>query len=480
MKRKIALLLVFVLSISLFITGCADKLDAEKLIKIELKGANGYGTVVPTVNGAYAGPTLQEILQDKNNPHVNKEMIKNSVQGKYLDSFTYEIEGAENGKLWNGDKITIHILDNEGLAEEANLKLSKKELSYEVEGLPEADVYNPFEHISVEFTGTDEAGYLEITENDWPPFALDFMVQLEDQEKPLSPYEVTNLRNDQEVKIVVKYDEEMALSMGYVVGEKEKTYKVEGLKVYDKVSADTLFDGFTYSFTGASPKLSITVENDLPDDLYGYFDFSVDPSYDLKIGDIIKITVYGDEYALNEAGKSFPAGSETREYELTEDMVPKYLQDLKALSKEDKAFLQAEALDHMTQAIGELQSYGWDYFASFLEKSQRIKTYGTPAIDSIYLLYPKESMIDKVGGTINSLVFIYKCSLGNKDGENFDGYHAVALQNIIVQPSGEIDRSSFDIDETYEFNTRDSEYASFVDSQRGDYSVTELKAADFE
>lgn len=482
MKKKFFGIILFVLCMGFVLVGCAEKLDVEELYDIEARGANGYGSVELVINEAYANQVMNDkmnALSDRLKSEYKRKGLHTFPPYQYINTLDYEIIDGDDGKLSNGDEITIQISENENLADEVNMKLSKKEIKYTVEGLREPRKIDVFKGVSFRFDGDDGegTGYFSSKSSELP-IDVEYKVQVEDEANYY--YEIYNLSNGQKVQVIAEFDEQAALENGYIVEEKTKEFTVEGLKEYEIVDADTIFEGFAPSFSGASPKLEMRVENTLPDDLYGYFNFYVDPSYDLEIGDIVTITAEADQTALKEKGKSFPDGMESREYELTEDLVPRYLSDLSELSAEDIAFLKQEADDHMTKTIADLKTMTWGYYFKFGDNRDAVETFGTPTIDSAYLLYPKESMIDQVGNNISRLVFLYKCVLTSEKGANIDAYHAVSYKNLIIDPVNGLNKADYSKDSTHEFNDRESEFASFVDSWRSDYSVKDLTAADFE
>lgn len=469
MKRKILVILGVLLSLSILLVACgASKLDIEELLEIREKGINGFGRVQTRVNSDYANSIMKEILsKDKK----TDSFFQGSQEFLYLDSLHFEIVG-DNNNLSNGDIVIIKVIEDEQLAKAAKMKLNKTEIEYTVSGLSEGEVYDAFGNLELIFEGEDGTGYVYYEIDNFQPFYIDYLV-VDESGNTRSIWDIDNLSNGDELRLQVDYDQEWAMEEGYLIKETEKTYKIEGLIEYDKIEEDILFDHFIYSFENASPYLSMSVENTLPDDLYGYFNYYVEPSYDLKIGDLVTVGVYADEWSLKEAGKSFPAGEATREYELTEDMVPRYISTTDELTKEDKNFLKDEAEDYLRVVIAnQIGSY-----SSRLDTTGSIQSITEPSLEEIYFLYPKESMMDKVYGDVNRLGFLFKVIV--EQDKIVEGYNFISFNNLKTSPSEGFDLNDIDVSYENNFYLKDDLLNDYIEINRDIHTVTKIELNDF-
>lgn len=110
----------------LMLTGCGEKatLDFKELIGVKkISGVNGEGYAVLTTDTDKAMASLG---------HLNKDSAVS-----LLNSFKTQIKN-ENGKLKNGDKLTVTVETDEKLLKDAKVKVTNTELSFDVSGLPVA------------------------------------------------------------------------------------------------------------------------------------------------------------------------------------------------------------------------------------------------------------------------------------------------------------------------------------------------------
>lgn len=110
----------------LMLTGCGEKvtLDFKELISIKkISGVNGEGYAVLETDTDKAMVSLG---------HLNEDSAVS-----LLNSFKTQIK-SENGKLKNGDKLTVTVETDEKLLKDAKVKVTNMELTFDVSGLPVA------------------------------------------------------------------------------------------------------------------------------------------------------------------------------------------------------------------------------------------------------------------------------------------------------------------------------------------------------
>lgn len=137
------------------------------------------------------------------------------------------IENASN--LSNGDVVTLKWDCSDQKAEDYfNVKLKYSDMEYEVQGLEEVPTFNPFDYITVSYTGVAPNGKVEISidNSQTGMWGLVFEANKED-----------GLRNGDEIVITATMNdsytmEDYAAQYGMIPNQTEKTYTVDSLPRY--------------------------------------------------------------------------------------------------------------------------------------------------------------------------------------------------------------------------------------------------------
>ncbi|HHT24514.1 MAG TPA: hypothetical protein GXZ76_03200 [Clostridiaceae bacterium] len=469
MKKKISLLLCLIMCLSLLTTGCgAKKINTTDLINVVEKGFNGSGSVEIEVNAIYAMSLVLGKSGKKN--QTDFLGMENSPIVKYIDSIkldTVKGEGVENGSLSNGDKVVLVLKDDPALAKQAKMQIKTKEIPYTVSGLTDAEEFDPFADFKMEFKGDNGEGYFSY---DYPwdsPVYVSY--EFKDQDgKEVESYDYV-LSNGDKITVYIDADEEYITSQGYVLTQTEKEYTVSGLTEFEEITEETLIDAAVFEFSGAAPQVYIDVDDDLPQGIKDCFYYSVNPSYDVNIGDKITLEISVYQYSLKDAGYSFPAGDIKREFELTSDMVPRYYSPDDVLTKEQKDTILAEIDDAVSSVVATSKSG----YKTVNDESVKVKGLTELGLDSVYLLYPKESSLKSVS-TVNRLCFIHKFEFETEEGEKIESYFYVGMKNVIINTDGTIDLAEMYLEDSYYFEEKDDLIDEYINAYKTDYVATEL------
>lgn len=183
------------------------------------------------------------------------------------------------------DKVTFEGFDTRGTADiKVNEKQLKKDLAKKLKK-PKASDFTKgkkdYDDILDGLQGifdsvTDESSYAEIL-MDSVSFSID----------PSS-----DLSNGDTVKLVIKYDNEVAKKFGIKFTKDEKSYKVKGLKDLQEVDP---FDGVSLSVEGVSPYLSVKIVSN--NSTFSEYDYAIE-----------------DEVIYEEYKESIPGFSEVGDY----------------------------------------------------------------------------------------------------------------------------------------------------------------------
>ena len=165
MKNKAMIRLVTLLMMVIFgsvLSGCGQKtVNLNKYVEIEI---SGYDTV-GTAKISYDMEALRKDLKDR--IKVNTKEMNELTAGLYGEMSSDDlvemllmtcVDGSfdKDSGLKNGDKVVwTWECDDEAAKKYFNCKLKCSDIKETVEGLKEATVFDPFEHVTVSYSGMD-------------------------------------------------------------------------------------------------------------------------------------------------------------------------------------------------------------------------------------------------------------------------------------------------------------------------------------
>ena len=299
------------------------------------------------------------------------------------------------------DKVTFEGFDTRGTADiKVNEKQLKKDLAKKLKK-PKASDFTKgkkdYDDILDGLQGifdsvTDESSYAEIL-MDSVSFSID----------PSS-----DLSNGDTVKLVIKYDNEVAKKFGIKFTKDEKSYKVKGLKDLQEVDP---FDGVSLSVEGVSPYLSVSIVSN--NSTFSEYDYNIENEAEhYAKGD--KVTVYVNNETLESAEEEYGYKFKTNSKDFTLDNVPEYVSSLSQLSDDDNKKLQNQAKDVVEAYLAQEDEY--------FEASD-LKYVGS------YLLYSKEIGNDSYYGDSNDYYCVFSAKVtNNKHSKTV--YFPVLFKNI--------------------------------------------------
>lgn len=152
-KKLIALLMVLcTLIASLSLTGCNATVDTAQTLTVKFNGVNGYGTA--TLDDEY------DWIDDVNEGDNELELLSNEI--KMREAVQYSLDKKDH--LSNGDEVTVTITTKE--VKDLNMNFKGGEVKFTVEGLKEAETFDPFENLNVTYEGYSPNGTLNMTGGD--------------------------------------------------------------------------------------------------------------------------------------------------------------------------------------------------------------------------------------------------------------------------------------------------------------------------
>jgi len=257
------------------LTGCGStKVDIFSEVSLEFSGYDGYGTAT-----FYEGDWLDEI-EDEIDEHLsNKERLE------IEDAIVFSCEPTED--LSNGDTVTVSVDVDEDVLDEYKLKLESESTTFTVKGLDEVEEFDPFDDITVTFSGYAPNGSASI-EKVSGGSGLDLDFELDTS---------SGLSNGDTVTVTVSYSswannydlEGYCLSKGMAPTATEQPYTVEGLASYATALSDIPEDMLTKMDTQAQDVIPANIssqwdsENDEifnGADLLGYYFLTTKEGYE--------------------------------------------------------------------------------------------------------------------------------------------------------------------------------------------------------
>ena len=294
----VAVALIIVLFV--FVLGGSKTVDLDKYITVTYDGVDTVGT-------ATAAFDYDKFIKDNQGKiKFTKEAKKQARQFGYTDQdaadllYQAYIDGYyyldPSVHLTNGDKVTLtwqySDADITDITDTVNVKLKYADKEFTVKDLPEAETFDPFDGLTVNWEGVDTAGSVSIDASNVPSEASDCEYTAD---------KTSGLSNGDTVTITLTtWDGEDPTSMileyyGKIPSTLTKEYTVEGL---GEAKTFNPFDYVTITFSGDDGDGYVDSELDedgleaLGIDYYDYdfeTEYGSDDNGELKNGDTITV-----------------------------------------------------------------------------------------------------------------------------------------------------------------------------------------------
>lgn len=300
----IAAVVLIVLLFSLF---SSASINLDKYTTVEFKGYEGYGRATASIDwdkieDDYGG----KIKFSKKAKAKFKELSKAYGNEEYtIDDLAdpaelisqcvdVSIDADNNGKLSNGDKVTVEYDVSDELEEVFDVKLKAQPKTVKVKGLEKVQTEDIFKAVTVKFTGADGSGELEITGG-----AVDYSSLITADKQ-------NSLSNGDKVTLTVDTD---ALISQYGKAPKKETkeYTVSGLSKYVSSVSDLSDSAMTalkaqaednlreseteaygdYKYSSAEYVGAYVLKKKVADDSYSYYDLANNS----QLGLVYKVTL---------------------------------------------------------------------------------------------------------------------------------------------------------------------------------------------
>lgn len=307
----------------LFSLFSSASINLDKYTTVEFKGYEGYGKATASIDwdkieDDYSG----KIKFSKKAKAKFKELSKAYGNEEYtIDDLAdpaelisqcvdVSIDADNNGKLSNGDKVTVEYDVSDELEEVFDVKLKAQPKTVKVKDLEKVQTEDIFKAVTVKFTGADGSGELEITGG-----AVDYSSLITADKQ-------NSLSNGDKVTLTVDTD---ALISQYGKAPKKETkeYTVSGLSKYVSSVSDLSDSAMTalkaqaednlreseteaygdYKYSSAEYVGAYVLKKKVADDSYSYYDLANNS----QLGLVYKVTLTGTR---SDAGNGYTYANE--------------------------------------------------------------------------------------------------------------------------------------------------------------------------
>ena len=307
----------------LFSLFSSASINLDKYTTVEFKGYEGYGRATASIDwdkieDDYGG----KIKFSKKAKAKFKELSKAYGNEEYtIDDLAdpaelisqcvdVSIDADNNGKLSNGDKVTVEYDISDELEEVFDVKLKAQPKTVKVKDLEKVQTEDIFKAVTVKFTGADGSGQLEITGG-----AVDYSSLITADKQ-------NSLSNGDKVTLTVDTD---ALISQYGKAPKKETkeYTVSGLSKYVSNVSDLSDSAMTalkaqaednlresetkaygdYKYSSAEYVGAYVLKKKVADDSYSYYDLANNS----QLGLVYKVTLTGTR---SDAGNGYTYANE--------------------------------------------------------------------------------------------------------------------------------------------------------------------------
>lgn len=240
-KLKQVLLACALGTVSFALSGCGSTtIDLNKYVTIEAEGYNSMGTLNCTFDSEafekdYDGKIKANVKSSDGGTaaEIAMELAFGAevVEALYDNCVDYQID--KYSQLNNGDVVNLKWNCEDADAEKYfNVKLKYSDIKYTVKGLTEAGTFNPFEYVSLKFSGISPEGTAAVSPNYDKP---------EMQYISFSADKNSKLANGDKVTVTAKVQgsvDSFAKQFGTIPSPLSKEFTVEGLPSYAASSSN--------------------------------------------------------------------------------------------------------------------------------------------------------------------------------------------------------------------------------------------------
>lgn len=229
-KRKKVIIFGTIVIMMLAFTGCGKTtVKLNKYITITTDGYDSMGTATYVFDyDAFEEDYSGKIKASKDSNKLNGwGLLSGETSEELLLDFCVNQKLDKTSGLSNGDVVTLEWNCEDTMAEEYfNVKLDYSDIKYTVKNLEEVEKFDPFEYVTISFSGMSPNGTVTIT----PDYNRTEMQYIK-----FSADKNNGLKNGDSITVTASISgltESFVEKFGAVIGKKEEVYTVDGLSRY--------------------------------------------------------------------------------------------------------------------------------------------------------------------------------------------------------------------------------------------------------
>ena len=325
----IAAFIVVIVVLVLVITA-PTKIVLDDYIYVNIEGYDGVGTARLDFD---SDRMIADMSKDLSEAEATRFALALTL-GQKLDLGLDRI-----GNLSNDEVVNLVLTYDEVFFDAYNLKIVLKNTKYEVKGLKESTVINPFDFLEVTYNGYSPYASLVLTNTSSDTYLKENIT--------FSTNNSSYLEEGEKFSVIVHFNEYNASRNGYIISTTEKEYTATGLPQPKEID---LFEYLEFSISGVDGDGKLSYERKKgtdEDEFLSQVRFQADKTENLTAGDTVQFTVY------------YPDKTESYGYKVASDKmtitVPAlsvYITDLNAVSDN----IRTQIIDAMEDAIAEVLS----------------------------------------------------------------------------------------------------------------------------
>lgn len=282
-----------------------------------------------------------------------------------------------------------------------------------------------------------------------------------------------DLKNGDTIKVKVDIPNSWLENNRLKIKDKTISLEVSGIPEADVVD---VFEDLEITVDGVSPNLSVSVNNNNPDEFIRTVYYSLSNSYGIENGDTITITANYSEYDAQEMGVI--VAEDTMEYtvenqpyyankkdDITETVITSLGEDMVEEVKDNINSGKSRVYYKNSETYDPTSYYSDDLVA------------GEPVLVNVYLLSSKDP--DSYYYYDNYVYGIYKVTYTSQEtGATFDWYFTSYTTDVAVTADGELyedDYTRYFYSNYSEGDSAENLYEEYIDSQKSNYIIETVK-----
>lgn len=226
----IAVLIGLVLLVRGILAAAPARIDLEQYLTLSVSGYDGYASPTVALDDVRLYKDVAEAMEKKGVIGDTEDMYEALGRAYDIAAVTeaWRYEVSPKSGLSNGDEVVLDIsYDNEAL-KDYKIAFSGSKITLKVDGLKEVSSFDPFENITLVFSGIQPGGKATVSPAD-DQYGIYYVVE---PSTGLSNGDTVTVTATWEMGIKSEFGEDYVRRYGAVPSKTQETYTVSGLDAY--------------------------------------------------------------------------------------------------------------------------------------------------------------------------------------------------------------------------------------------------------